>query len=257
MDGVSVSRSRQLRFVLFVAILTLAQSGACTPYIGTTYKSFVRQARENPDPNIRYIAYSKLGSPSIYEDQAQKVEAVNIMIAKLDEGREPIAIRAAITKSLGNLGDRRARQAILRGISDTDNAVIRVEACRALGKVGLPEDATTLARLMTIDRLEDCRIAAIESIGSLKSREPRILQILIDGMDNDDPAIRYQCLESLRAITEKDYGIDPADWRRELQGLLTGKDAAALPKGSANEKKVAAKAANEKKVAAKAAIGPN
>ncbi len=247
MDGVSVSRSPALRVVLFAMCLTLAQSGGCTPYIGTTYKSFVRQARENPDPNTRYIAYAKLGSPSIYEDQAQKDEAVKIMIAKLDEGREPIAIRSAIIRSLGNLGDRRAREAILRGIADTDNAVIRVEACRALGKVGLPEDATTLARIMTIDRLEDCRIAAIEAIGSLKTREPRILQILIEGMDHDDPAIRYQSLESLRTIIGKDYGIDPANWKRELHELLNPNPAAAQPEGTA--------AAN--KFAAKAAIGPN
>ena len=248
MDGVSVSRSPQLRVVLFVASLTLAHCGACTPYIGTTYKSFVRQARENPDPNIRYIAYGKLGAPSLYEDQAQKDEAVKIMIAKLDEGREPIAIRAVITRSLGNLGDRRARQAILRGIADTDNAIIRVEACRALGKVGLPEDATTLARVMTIDRLEDCRIAAIESIGSLKSREPRILQMLIDGMDHpDDPAIRYQCVESLRTITGKDYGIDPADWTRELKSVLPQRAATTEPLGSSLGQKAAAKAA----------IGPN
>ena len=104
----------------------LAQGGGCTPYIGTTYKSFIRQARENPDPNIRYIAYAKLGSPSLYEDKVQKDEAVRIMIAKLEDGREPTAIRTAIIRSLGNLGDRRARTAILRGVSDTDNGMIRV-----------------------------------------------------------------------------------------------------------------------------------
>ena len=169
MDGVSVSRSRGYESFSSWRVSPCPER-ACTPYIGTTYKSFIRQARENPDPNIRYIAYAKLGSPSLYEDHAQKDEAVKIMIAKLDEGREPVAIRAAIIRSLGNLGDRRAREAILRGIGDTDNAVIRVEACRALGKVGIPEDATTLARIMTIDKLEDCRIAAIESIGSLKSQ---------------------------------------------------------------------------------------
>ncbi len=247
MDGASVSRSPGFRVVLFLAGLTLAQCGACTPYIGTTYKSFVRQARENPDPNIRYIAYAKLGSPSIYDDQSQKDEAVKIMIAKLQEGREPVAIRAAIIRSLGNLHDRRAHDVILRGITDTDNAVIRVEACRALGKVGVPEDATTLARIMTIDKLEDCRIAAIESIGSLKSKEPRILQILLEGMDHDDPAIRYQCLQSLRMITEKDYGIDPVVWRRELQPLLAETKPAADPHALATTKRPAAKAATASK----------
>lgn len=247
MDGALVSRLRSRQVVLLMASLCLAASGACTPYIGTTYQSFLRQARENPDPNIRYIAYAKLGSPSIYEDQAQKDEAVKIMVTKLEERREPVAIRAAIIRSLGNLGDRRARGPILRGVSDTDNAVIRVEACRALGKVGLAEDATTLARIMMIDKLEDCRIAAIEAIGSLKAHEPRIYQILLQGMEHDDPAIRYQCLQSLRAITEKDFGIDPEDWRRELQPLLAGKPA---PPVDPNE------AGAQKKVAAKTILGP-
>ena len=103
--------------------------------------------------------------------------------------------------------------------------MIRVEACRALGKVGLPEDATTLAQDHDDRRLEDCRIAAIEAIGSLKANDPRILQILIDGMDHDDPAIRYQCLGSLRTIVGKDFGIDPADWRRGLEP--SSRDAAA------------------------------
>ena len=250
MDGVSVSRSRSRRLMLVAACLfCLAPSGACTPYIGTTYKSFVRQARENPDPNIRYIAYAKLGSPSLYEDQAQKDEAVKIMVAKLEDGHEPVAIRAAIIRSLGNLGDHRARKAVLRSVKDTDNAMIRVEACRALGKVGLPEDATTLARMMTIDKLEDCRIAAIEALGTLKSKEPRILQLLLEGMDHDDPAIRYQCLQSLRAITQKDYGIDPADWKRELQPLL-----AKAPTANTTDKNAAA---SQKKVASKTILGPN
>jgi HEAT repeat protein len=250
MDGMSVSGSRSLRVVLFAASLCLAWSGACTPYIGTTYTSFLRRAREDPDPNIRYIAYAKLGSPSLYEDKAQKDEAVKIMVAKLEDGHEPIAIRAAIIRSLGNLRDPRARLAVLRGVTDTDNAIIRIEACRALGKVGLPEDATTLARIMTIDKLEDCRIAAIEAIGDLKTHEPRILQILLDGMDHEDPAIRYQCLESLRTITEKDFGIDPAVWRRELEPVLAGKETQA----KSIEKKAAAA---EKKVKSQTILGPN
>ena len=252
MDGESVSRSRSFRAFLCAASLCLAQSGACTPYIGTTYKSFIRQARENPDPNIRYIAYAKLGAPALYEDQAQKDEAVRIMVAKLEDGREPVAIRAAIIRSLGNLRDRRAREVILRGVTDTDNSVIRVEACRALGKVGLPEDATTLARIMMVDKLEDCRIAAIEAIGSLKTQEPRILQILIEGMDHEDPAIRYQCLQSLRTITEKDYGVDPEIWKRELQPILAG-----TAKTTATASVAAKAAASEKKVASKTILGPN
>jgi HEAT repeat protein len=220
MDDTSGWRLRRLRGVSLMATLATAMAGGCSTYVGTTYKSFLKNARENTDPNIRYIAYAKLGSPGIYENDAQKAEAVNMLAAKYEEGQEPIAVRAVIIRSLGNLRDRRARTVVAKAVNDTDNAIIRLEACRALGKVGLPEDATTLARIMTIDKLEDCRIAAIEGIAFLKPDSPRIYQMLIDGMENDDPAIRYECLEALRTMTAKDYGVQVAAWRRELQPML-------------------------------------
>jgi HEAT repeat protein len=211
---------------LIVILTGLAAVAGCTPYIGTTYKSFLRRVREDPDPNIRYIAYAKLGSPALYEDAAQKGEAVRTLIAKFQEGREPVAVRAAIIRSLGNLGDRRARDVVVKAAADVENPVIRVEACRALGTIGLPEDATLLARIMTIDRLEDCRIAAIESLGKLKAADPRIYQVLLDGMEHDDPAIRLECLRALREITHKDLGVDPAAWRRELEPTIAAMSAA-------------------------------
>jgi HEAT repeat protein len=220
MDGMSHSKPRRLEFVISLMLVALATVGGCSTYIGTTAKSFLKQVRENPDPNIRYIAYAKLGSPNIYDTEAQKGDAVKTLVAKFEEGREPVAVRAVIIRSLGNLRDRRGRGAVLKGIGDTENGVIRVEACRALGKVGLPEDATTLARVMSVDKLEDCRIAAIEGIGMLKTVEPRIYLLLLDGMDHADPAIRYECLESLRKLTGRDAGIDPAAWRRELEPML-------------------------------------
>ena len=55
--------------------------------------------------------------------------------------------------------------------------LVRAEACRALGKVGRPEDATILARVMTVDTLGDCRVAAIEGLGELKSHDQRIIAV--------------------------------------------------------------------------------
>ncbi len=220
MDDASLSKTRWCRLLTLAATIAVAIVAGCTTYIGTTSKSFLREARENGDPNIRYIAYAKLGTLSAYENEAQKDEAVRLLVSKLREGKEPVAVRAVIVRSLGNLGDRRARHEIIKAANDVENAVIRVEACRALGKVGMPEDATLLARIMTIDKLEDCRIAAIEGLGILKAKDARIYGILFDGMENDDPAIRLECVRSLRAMTGKDFGIDPAAWRRGLEPLL-------------------------------------
>jgi HEAT repeat protein len=193
----------------------------CSTYIGTTPKSFLRHVRSNPDPNIRYIAYSKLGHPDLYDDPGDKSEAVETLVAKLDEGREPVAIRAVIIRTLGELGDRRARNAIAR-VANNSNAepMLKVEAYRALGKVGTAEDAMMLARIMNTDPLEDCRIAAIEGIGALKAQDPRIYHVLIEGMEHEDPAIRLESYRALKKITGKDLGNQPKDWRRELDPQL-------------------------------------
>jgi hypothetical protein len=216
MDGAAFSIPRRTgRPLLRLVLLSLGIAG-CSTYIGTTSTSFLRQVRNNPDPNIRYIAYAKLGQPSSYDTASQKTEAIETLTEKYAEGREPIAIRAIIVRSLGNLGDPRARPVAVKAANDSE-AIIRLEGCRALGKVGKPEDATILARIMTVDTLEDCRIAAIEGLGSLRVRDPRIIQVLLAGLEHEDPAIRLECLNSLRKITRKDLGTDPAPWRRELQ----------------------------------------
>jgi HEAT repeat protein len=238
MDGSSLPKDGHSRLRLFLLTAALASAGAgCSPYIGTTAKSFLRQARTNPDPNIRYVAYAKLGSPGAYDDLADKDEAVQTLIAKLQDGKEPVAIRAVIVRSLGNLGDSRARAVVIRAANDPE-PVIRVEGCRALGRLGRFEDATILARIMTVDTLEDCRIAAIEGLGSLRSQDPRIYQVLLDGMDHEDPAIRLECLNALRKVTGKDLGVDPAPWRRDLEPILhpptqTAKNSSDRPRGKA------------------------
>jgi hypothetical protein len=189
-----------------------AGSAGCSQFIGTTAQSFLMKIRESPDPNVRYLAYAKLASPQCYDNDAQKAEAVRTLVAKLEGSQEPIATRAVICRTLGELHDPASREALIKAVSDPEG-VVRVQACRALGRVGQPEDSTILARVMTVDNLEDCRIAAIEGLGDLKSKDVRILQVLVAGMEHDDPAIRLASLKALRTITELDRGVDPAAWR--------------------------------------------
>jgi HEAT repeat protein len=221
MDVWSTRKCRCLGPIACLAVAALAAAAGCSTYLGTTPKSYLRHVRSNPDPNIRFIAYSKLGSPDFYDDPADKSEAVQTLVSKLEEGREPMAIKIAIIHSLGELGDRRARNPISK-IANNPNTepMLKVEAFRALGKVGRPEDAMTLVRFMNTEQLEDCKIAAIEGIGSLKVQDPRIYHVLIEGMEHEDPAIRLQCYRSLKQITGKDVGSLPRDWRKELEPQL-------------------------------------
>ncbi|QEH37102.1 HEAT repeat protein [Aquisphaera giovannonii] len=202
----------------------------CKTYVGTTAASFLGHVRNNPDPNARYLAYSKLGSPEAYDSDGQKSEAVQTLIDKFEKGREPVATRAVICRSLGELHDPRAHDTLVKAVSSPD-AVIRVEACRALGKVGQSADATILAQVMATDNLEDARIAAIEGIAELKTSDPRIFKLLVDNMEHDDPAIRLAALNALRALTRKDLGTDAAEWRKGLKSQI---EAAAAPDAGAS-----------------------
>jgi HEAT repeat protein len=219
MDVASSRPALGHRFVSWLLIALAVTPAGCKTYVGTTAQSFLGHVRSNPDPNVRYLAYSKLASPEAYDTPEQKDEAVRTLIDKFEHGGEPVATRAIICRTLGDLHNPTARTLLIKATSSPD-AVIKIEACRALGKVGKPEDATVLAQVMTLDNLEDARIAAIEGLAELKTADPRIYKMLVESMDHEDPAIRLAALTALRRLTRKDYGTDPAVWKRELEPIL-------------------------------------
>jgi len=225
----------------WVVALAACATG-CSTYVGTTARSFLGHVRNNPDPNVRYIAYSKLASKDAYDDDEQRREAVKTLIEKYKAGNEPLAIRAIICRTLGELGDPAAREVLLKAVHHQD-PVVKVEACRALGKVGLQEDATVLAQTMTLDNLEDARIAAIEGLADLKPEDPRVLKVLLDAMEHDDPAIRLASLNALRKIEGQDLGTDVADWRRHMEPKLAALKAELAPPAATPGDEAAARTA--------------
>jgi len=228
MDDASSNLARDRRYLPRLLVVCALAVAGCTTWVGSTAKSFLRHVRNDPDPNMRYIAYSKLANPRAYDSVEEKDEAVRILIDKFDKGHEPIATRAMICRTLGELRDPRAHDLLVKAVSSPE-AVIKIESCRALGKVGRSEDATILAQVMTLDNLEDARIAAIEGLAEIKTKDPRIYQLLVENMDHDDPAIRLASLNTLRKLTGKDHGTNPADWRRKLKPMLDAAAGTASP----------------------------
>lgn len=216
--------SRGAAGAALAAILATTCAG-CANHIGTTAASFLRRVKESPDPNIRHLAYRKLASARCYDSEEQKGHAAKVLAAKLTEGKEPVASRAAICQTLGALERPEGREALLRAINDPE-PLIRAQACRALGHVGTPEDAAQLTRIVAADNELDCRIAAIEGLGELKSQDPRVGQLLVENMENEDPAVRLVALRSLRATTGEDLGADPKPWRELMARRLAAAERA-------------------------------
>ncbi len=215
------SNSRSWAGAGWALVVSVAAASGCAgsggfQFRGTTALSFLRQVRESDDPNVRYAAYDRLGSPNVYDNDEQKAETAKLLIANMRSGKEPVATRAVICRTLGMLRRPEARKAILEATED-DDPLVRAEACRAVGRVGQTEDATILARVMAVDTSGECRIAAIESLGELKAKDRRINEFLVAGMEHDDPAIRVACLHALRSITGKDLGVEAEAWKKYIE----------------------------------------
>lgn len=204
----------------------IALASGCSTYIGTTAASFMQRARDSDDPNIRYLAYKNLASPRAYDNDQQKDDAVRLLIDGLEPGREPAASRAMICRTLGELRRPEARDPLVKAVEDPD-PTIRGEACRALGKVGTIDDARVLSRIMAIDRQADCRIAAIEGIGELRTNDPMVYTTLVENMEHPDPAVRLASLRALRKLTGKDLGVESKPWKQYVNELAAAKPASA------------------------------
>jgi hypothetical protein len=205
----------RLRTRLAPALLLACAAGCASVFGPTTAASFMRIVETDKDPNARYKAYQKLGQMKVYDDSGQKARAAQLLVSKLDPRREPLASRAVICRTLGELGDPVAREPMIRLCRDSD-PLIRAEAYRALGKVGKPEDATVLMQAMALDIDESCKFAAIEALGLMKKVDPRTEAYLVRAIDGNavpDPRIRYAALQSLRKISGKDLGAKPEPWR--------------------------------------------
>jgi len=214
--------------LLAAALLALAMATGCASHIGTTAASFMRKIQDSPDPNIRHLAYRKLANKNCYNDDAQMAQAAKMLAARLVGGKEPIASRTEICRTLGELGRPEGREAIIKACDD-DEPIVRAEACRALGRVGTPEDVPVFSRHMTSDTAIDCRVAAIEGLGILKIASPLIELQLVDGMEDEDPAIRAASLRAIREISGKDLGPEAGPWRKDALARLERQGGTAPP----------------------------
>lgn len=203
------------------AMLCLLLFGGCAGSIGTTARSMLNHVRDDPDPNKRFQAYSKLGKLGVYDGELEIAESVAELTKRLESGKEPSVSRAMICRTLGRLKQPECRAPLVKAMEDPDDEV-RCEAARALGHVGSNDDAVLLTRMMAIDPTHNGRIAAAEGLATLKPKDPRVLISLTENLNNDDPALRLASYRTLKAITGADPGADANTWHTYLAQTIPG-----------------------------------
>lgn len=126
-------------------------------------------------------------------------------------GSRDLLVRLGGTVGLGRLGSARAVEPLSRLLGDKEPAVA-IAAVDALAAIG-DGPAAEPAVLQALGHAhKPVRLAALSAVVSLRLKAG--VRPLIDMADGDpDPRVREDALDSLQALTLRDFGDDPAAWR--------------------------------------------
>jgi len=117
----------------------------------------------------------------------------------LANGNRPIE-RARAAERLGRLGDRRAIEPLAAALDDPA-PVVRREAVRALGNYGEVRPADFWLARLAGEPNDAVRGEVILTLG--RSRDPRALEALVDGLSRREPAVRRGAATALGALGDR------------------------------------------------------
>jgi hypothetical protein len=126
-----------------------------------------------------------------------------------------VAVRAELVRTLAAFPTPQARSAIQLAAADADPYVRRV-ACVALTKHPDPTSVQILGKVLESDTDPDVRLVAARELGKFK--DPQAAQALAVAIDDNNPALQQTAMDSLKAVTGRDYGYSASAWREFMQG---------------------------------------
>lgn len=119
-------------------------------------------------------------------------------------------LRAQILRTLGHFPGEKSGVMLAAGLHDHERDV-RIAACEGLGRHGGELAATELTRVMTEDADIDVRLAASRGLGEAKVKSA--LPALADVLEDQNPAVQFRAVASMKQISGKDFGSDMGAWR--------------------------------------------
>lgn len=127
---------------------------------------------------------------------------------------DPI-VRMELMKALADQPTPTAKAVLRAGLRDPD-ANVRVVCCNAWAKHAGPEAAEALAEVVQHDKDRDVRLAAVRVLGEVKDQST--MRGLAMALEDSDIAVQHRAMQSLKAVSGKDYGNDVQKWREYVKG---------------------------------------
>lgn len=118
-------------------------------------------------------------------------------------------VRAAAVKALGKSGRKDCLPELIKAMSDPDD-MVRWNAAIGLDRVVGLEAVKPLRQHAIDDTMMDVRISCVKALRHYRNNEA--FRTLLQCLDDESFAIRYQAHESLVQMTGTDKGYSPDDW---------------------------------------------
>jgi len=207
----------QITKTYWSAALVVLLLGGCATYdrYRPTFWPFPeRKLTSYHTPSMRVDAVHEYAIRSTGTDTAEQRELTDQLARQIQVEPDPI-VRQAVVTAIAEYHTPMADQVLQAALSD-ENSAVRIACCRSLGKRAEPNSVSTLANALRGDKDIDVRMAAADALGKIKS--PEATRALAVALDDRDPALQYAGVQSLKAITGRDYGPNVQAWRQVAAG---------------------------------------
>ncbi|MCA9029421.1 MAG: HEAT repeat domain-containing protein, partial [Planctomycetaceae bacterium] len=129
---------------------------------------------------------------------------------------DDVQLKVQIARSLGDLGQKAAREPLERLLSHEPSEPVRIAAARSLGELGDPEARSALA--LTLRDTSSVQVVAIQALAKLKGRKRDIVDAVRELLQSPNAAVRREVLTA--------YGrAEDPELISEVIPLLADKDA--------------------------------
>ncbi len=220
------------RCVIMGVVVCLVTAGCAEMTIFDSV-SLPRPFRRDP-----VVDLSRFGTPPA--EEAERIVELATLAARMEPDRQQQMVDQLRAK-LGQESDPLLRRALVRGLAKIshpsattgletaaqDSAkIVRFAVAQALQERGGQKSLEVLGRMASEDADLDIRLAAARSL--TRMNDPAAVQALAVGLHDEDPAVQFRAMQSLKEVTGQDLGDDVLAWRQYMETQATQPDGKAL-----------------------------
>jgi len=165
-------------------------------------------------PAERVEMLREMGKKAGWAKPEEQERIATELAAAFQDEPDPL-IRLEIVRAIGRCRTPAADSVLDAALNDSEPDV-RMVACRAWGDRGGPEAAAKLSEMLRSDVDLDVRLTAAQALG--ETADPNAVAALGEALEDRDPAMQYQAVQSLRNVTGEDLGSDVNQWRHYVKG---------------------------------------